>query len=207
MLPSAAMAMRLPAEQRRSQLLEVAVEVFAARGFHATSMDEVAEAAGVTKPVLYQHFPSKRALYRELLDAGDEQLVARLVAATREAPTGRERVQSGFAAYFRFVAEHRAAFRLLFGASVRNDAEFSLVAERAIDRIADLIAELIEIDAPSEHRRVLAHAIVGMAEATSRRLATADAEDDPDRLAGWLAEMAWFGLRGVRTDETEPEPS
>ena len=184
------MAMRLPAEQRRSQLLEVAVEVFAARGFHATSMDEIAEAAGVTKPVLYQHFPSKRALYRELLDEVDEQLVARLVAATAGAPTGRERVQCGFAAYFRFVAEHRAAFRLLFGASVRNDAEFTLVAERAIDRIADLIAELIEIEAPSEHRRVLAHAIVGMAEATSRRLATADAEDDPDRLAGWLAEMA-----------------
>lgn len=195
------MAMRLPAEQRRSQLLEVAVEVFAARGFHATSMDEIAEAAGVTKPVLYQHFPSKRALYRELLDEVDEQLVARLVAATAGAPTGRERVQRGFAAYFRFVAEHRAAFRLLFGASVRNDAEFTLVAERAIDRIADLIAELIELEAPSEHRRVLAHAIVGMAEATSRRLATADAEADPDRLAGWLAEMAWFGLRGVRTDD------
>ena len=62
---------RLPAEQRRTQLLEVAVEVFAERGFHATSMDEVAEAAGVTKPVLYQHFPSKRALYRELLDDVD----------------------------------------------------------------------------------------------------------------------------------------
>ena len=197
------MAMRLPAEQRRSQLLEVAVEVFAARGFHATSMDEIAEAAGVTKPVLYQHFPSKRALYRELLDDVDEQLVARLVAATAGAPTGRERVQRGFAAYFRFVAEHRAAFRLLFGASVRNDAEFTLVAERAIDRIADLIAELIELDAPSEHRRVLAHAIVGMAEATSRRLATADAEADPERLASWLAEMAWFGLRGVRTAEQE----
>ncbi|MGZ6966617.1 MAG: helix-turn-helix domain-containing protein, partial [Acidimicrobiia bacterium] len=62
------MSMRLPAEQRRTQLVAVAVEVFGERGFHATSMDEVAEAAGVTKPVLYQHFPSKRALFRELLD-------------------------------------------------------------------------------------------------------------------------------------------
>jgi AcrR family transcriptional regulator len=195
------MSMRLPAQQRRTQLLSVAVEVFAERGFHATSMDEVAEAAGVTKPVLYQHFPSKRALYRELLDEVDEQLVARLVEATAGAASGRERVQEGFAAYFRFVATNRAAFRLLFGASVRNDAEFAVVAERTIERIADLIAELIEIEAPAEHRSVLAHAIVGMAEATSRRLATDDAEDDPDRLAGWLAEMAWFGLRGVRAEE------
>ena len=164
-------------------------------------MDEVAEAAGVTKPVLYQHFPSKRALYRELLDDVDAQLVARLVTATSGAASGRERVQEGFAAYFRFVAENRAGFRLLFGASVRNDPEFAVVAERAIDQIAALIADLIEIEAPAGHRRVLAHAIVGMAEATSRRLTNDDAEDDPDRLAGWLAEMAWFGLRGVRAEE------
>jgi AcrR family transcriptional regulator len=195
------MSMRLPAQQRRTQLLSVAVEVFAERGFHATSMDEVAEAAGVTKPVLYQHFPSKRALYTELLDEVDTQLVNRLVEATAGAASGRERVQEGFAAYFRFVATNRAAFRLLFGASVRNDAEFAVVAERAIERIADLIADLIEIEAPAEHRSVLAHAIVGMAEATSRRLANDDAEDDPDRLAAWLAEMAWFGLRGVRAEE------
>jgi AcrR family transcriptional regulator len=198
------MSMRLPAQQRRTQLLSVAIEVFAERGFHATSMDEVAEAAGVTKPVLYQHFPSKRALYRELLDDVDAQLVARIVDATSGATTGRGRTQEGFAAYFRFVAENRAAFRLLFGASVRNDAEFAAVAEGAIDRIADLIADLIEIQAPPDHRRVLAHAIVGMAEATSRRLANDDAEDDPDRLASWLAEMAWFGLRGVRAEEPEP---
>jgi AcrR family transcriptional regulator len=195
------MSMRLPAEQRRTQLLSVAIEVFGERGFHATSMDEVAEAAGVTKPVLYQHFPSKRALYRELLDDVDAQLVAQLVEATAGAASGRERVEAGFAAYFRFVAENRAAFRLLFGASVRNDPEFAVVAERAIDRIADLIAELIDIEAPAGHRRVLAHAIVGMAEATSRRLTNDDAEDDPDRLAAWLAEMAWFGLRGVRAEE------
>jgi AcrR family transcriptional regulator len=193
--------MRLPAEQRRTQLIEVAIEIFAERGFHATSMDDLAEAAGVTKPVLYQHFPSKRALYRELLDDVDAQLVARLVTATSGAASGRERVQEGFAAYFRFVAENRAGFRLLFGASVRNDPEFAVVAERAIDQIAALIADLIEIEAPAGHRRVLAHAIVGMAEATSRRLTNDDAEDDPDRLAGWLAEMAWFGLRGVRAEE------
>jgi AcrR family transcriptional regulator len=195
------MSMRLPAEQRRTQLLSVAIEVFGERGFHATSMDEVAEAAGVTKPVLYQHFPSKRALYRELLDDVDAQLVAQLVAATVGAASGRERVEAGFAAYFRFVGEHRASFRLLFGASVRNDPEFAVVAERTIDRIADLVAELIDIEAPADHRRVLAHAVVGMAEATSRRLTNGGAGDDPDQLAAWLAEMAWFGLRGVRAEE------
>jgi AcrR family transcriptional regulator len=192
---------RLPAEQRRSQLLEVAIRLFAEHGFHATSMDDIAEAAGVTKPVLYQHFPSKRALYRELLDDVDRQLTERLLDATSHATTGRERVQDGFAAYFRYVAAHRDAFRLLFGASVRNDAEFASVAESVIDRLADLIAQLIDIDAAPEHRRTLAHAMVGMAEATSRRVANEEGEDDPERLARWLAEMAWFGLRGVRAGE------
>src|ERR1700710_243673 len=119
--------MRMPADQRRQQLFEVARERFAQQGFHATSMDEIAEAAGVTKPVLYQHFPSKRALYRELLDDVDAQLVARIVAAPAGAASGGERVEQGFAAYFRFVTENRAGFRLLFGASVRSDAEFAVV--------------------------------------------------------------------------------
>ena len=101
--------MRLPAEQRRRQLLDVALDIFAERGFHSTSMDEVATAAGVTKPVLYQHFPSKRALYVELLEDVGNQLLAQLTGATDRATTGRRRVEEGFGAYFRFVAENRSA--------------------------------------------------------------------------------------------------
>jgi AcrR family transcriptional regulator len=74
--------MRMPADQRRQQLFEVARERFAQQGFHATSMDEIAEAAGVTKPVLYQHFPSKRALYVELLEETGRQLLSTLAEAT-----------------------------------------------------------------------------------------------------------------------------
>jgi AcrR family transcriptional regulator len=164
-------------------------------------MDDVAVAAGVTKPVLYQHFPSKRALYRELLEDVDDRLLGALVVATGRAESGRARVQEGFAAYFRFVTGNRSAFRLLFGASVRNDAEFAEIAERAIERVAAVITGLIEIDVPTEHRRVLAHAIVGMAEATSRRFADSGPPPDPDLFARWLSEMAWFGLRGVRGDD------
>jgi AcrR family transcriptional regulator len=192
--------MRLPAPRRRHQLLDVARELFAARGFHATSMDEVAEAAGVTKPVLYQHFPSKRALYRELLEDVGRRLLAEIVGAAAPAETGRERVQSGFAAYFGFVTDNRSAFRLLFGASVRNDAEFAEVAESVLHLLAEAVTEMIEVDLPAEQRRVLAHAVVGMAEAVGRRaLAEPDAEHDPEMLAHWTAELAWYGLRGIRT--------
>jgi AcrR family transcriptional regulator len=195
------MSMRLPAEQRRRQLLEVACDVFAAGGFHATSMDDIATAAGVTKPVLYQHFPSKRALFLELLDDLGRQLLDELAASTSRAPTGRARVEEGFSAYFRFVTNNRAAFRLLFGASARNDPEFASVVDRVLHDAADAISVLIEIDGSPEHRRVLAHALVGVAESTSRHALTdPEASRDATELARWVAELAWFGLRGVRPD-------
>jgi AcrR family transcriptional regulator len=193
---------RLPAEQRRRQLLDVACEVFAERGFHATSMDDVAGAAGVTKPVLYQHFASKRALFLEVLDDVGHRLLAELGGATSSAHTGRERVEAGFAAYFRFVTEHEAAFRVLFGASARNDAEFAQTVEQVLDETAEAISMLIEIEGTPEHRRVLAHAIIGIAEATSRDALTDDGTAlEPARLARWVSELAWFGLRGVRAEQ------
>ena len=196
------MATRLPAEQRRRQLLDTACDVFAERGFHATSMDDVAARAGVTKPVLYQHFPSKRALFVELLDDVGHQLLGELAVATAAAHTGRERVQEGFTSYFRFVTGNEAAFRLLFGASARNDPEFTEVVERILDETADAISGLIDIEGTAEHRRVLAHALIGIAEATSRDALTEDgAALEPERLAHWVSELVWFGLRGVRADE------
>ena len=193
--------MRLPAEQRRRQLLDVALDIFAERGFHSTSMDDVALAAGVTKPVLYQHFPSKRALYVELLEDVGNQLLTQLTGATDRASTGRQRVEDGFGAYFRFVDENRSAFRLLFGASVRNDPEFAVVADRFVDRAAAVISTLIEIPVPEEHRLMLANALVGIAEATSRRTIARGEGIDSARLAAWIAEFAWFRLRGVRAGD------
>lgn len=194
--------MRLPADQRRRQLLDVARDAFAESGFHATSMDEIALAAGVTKPVLYQHFGSKRDMYTELLDDVGTQLLDQLGRATASATTGREQVEEGFAAYFRFVGANQSAFRLLFGASVRNDAEFAVIAERTVRAAAEAISSLIAVPAPPEQRRVLANALAAMAEATSRRmLVDPGAENDPDALARWIAELAWFGLRGVRSDD------
>jgi AcrR family transcriptional regulator len=194
--------MRLPADQRRSQLLEVARSLFADQGFHATSMDEIAEAAGVTKPVLYQHFPSKRALYIELLETTADQLLTLLAEATSSVSTGRERVEEGFRAYFQFAVGNRSAFRLLFGASIRTDPEFARIVESTIQVAADTVSNLIEIPASDHQRHVLANALVGMAESVGRRaLQEPEPDVDAQELARWLAELAWFGLRGVRADQ------
>src|SRR5277367_3342176 len=99
---------RLTAEQRRQQLVAVALELFAERGYRPTTMDDIAEAAGVTKPLLYQHFSSKRALYLELVDAVSDELLAAIGEATDRAAGPRAQVNQGFAAYFRFLVSHEA---------------------------------------------------------------------------------------------------
>jgi AcrR family transcriptional regulator len=193
--------LRLAPEARRRQLLDVACVEFAERGFYGTAMDDLAQAAGVTKPVFYQHFSSKRALFVAVLENVGERLLTVLIEATGSVETGRARVEQGFAAYFRFVEGDRAAFRLLFGASARNDAEFADVVDNVLARAAAAVSTLIEIAGSPEHRLVLAHAVVGMAEGISRHALTdPDGPHNPEQLAHWVAELAWFGLRGVRSD-------
>ena len=194
-------ALRLAPDERRRQLLDVACTEFAERGFYATSMDDLAAAAGITKPVFYQHFPSKRALFVAVLQDVGGRLLTVLTEATSSAQTGRDRVAEGFAAYFRFVADDRAAFRLLFGASARNDAEFADVVDDVLAAAADAVGTFIKVPGSDAHRLVLAHALVGMAEGISRHALTdPDGPHNPDELAHWVAELAWFGLRGVRPD-------
>jgi AcrR family transcriptional regulator len=193
---------RLPGPRRRRQLLDVATSVFAARGFHGTSMEDVAEAAGVTKPVLYQHFSSKRELYRELLDQVGNQLVEAVTKAVWAATGPRAQVEAGFAAYFRFVALHADAFRLLFGSGARRDEEFADAVRRVEDTMAGAIAALIEADIANDHRELLGYGIVGLAEVTSRHwVATGDSSvRNADRLARRVSELAWAGLRGIHRD-------
>jgi AcrR family transcriptional regulator len=190
--------MRLPAAQRREQLLETATAVFAGNGYHATSMNDVAEAAGVTKPVLYQHFASKRELFLELLTAIGDELRDTIAKATADAAGPRQQIENGFRAYFRFVAERTDAFRVLFGAGARRDPEFASLTHAVESSIARTIAELIVVDGqPAEHRDVLAHGIVGMTEAASRFWLAHDREPDVDTLAAQLSGLAWAGMRGL----------
>jgi len=189
---------RLSAPARREQLLDVALEVFAGAGYHGTSMNDVADAAGVTKPVLYQHFESKRELYQALLDEVGARLLGAISAATSGTVDGREQTELGFRAYFRWVAEDHDAFQLLYGGGSRRDEEFSRAVRRVTAEAAAAIAPLIAADIDDEHRLTLAHALVGLAEGASRRLVERGEAFDPDVLARQVSDLAWAGLRAVR---------
>lgn len=192
------MSVRLSASARREQLLQVAREVFARRGYDGTAMNDVAEAAGVTKPVLYQHFDSKRDLFRALLEDVGAHLITSISKATGEAEDGRSQTEQGFHAYFRWVHDDHDAFLLLFGGGSRRDEEFADVVRRVIEATAEAIAPLIAADIDPDHQRTIAHGLVGIAEGVSRRLISDGADFDPDTVAQQVAELAWAGLRGTR---------
>ena len=194
------MAARLPAARRRRQLLDVAQETFAANGFHRTSMEEIADAAGVTKPVLYQHFSSKRELYLELLDDVGGRLMEQIAKAVASAAGPRQQVEAGFASYFRFVADHQSAFNLLFGSGARRDEEFADAVRKVENTIAESIAPLIEAEIDADHRRILAHGLVGLAEGTGRHWVANGLDLDPTKVARRISELAWGGLRGIHRD-------
>jgi AcrR family transcriptional regulator len=192
------MAIRLPASERRTQLLRVALEQFAANGYHLTSMNQVAEAAGVTKPVLYQHFRSKKALYSELLEDVSVQLADAIAEATAPAQGPRQQVEAGLLSYFTYVTDNRAAATILDGGGDRRDGEFADAIRRVEETIVVAIAPLIRVAGLDDNgRRLLAHGVVGLTEGTSRHWVASGYEPGPAELAAQVAELAWAGLRGV----------
>jgi AcrR family transcriptional regulator len=196
---------RLPAAERRAQLLEVACRLFAHDGYTGASMEAIAEAAGVTKPVLYQHFPSKHALYTDLLTIELGRLEMAFEDAIEHAEDNAARLRQGFGAYVDFVAVHEDAFRVLFTSSLGREDAFRERVARFRDWIAGRITAIIQAEAglPETRARALAAAMVGMAEgaatwwlAESRPLPAADLADE-------LAGLAWKGFARFRPPGTE----
>lgn len=192
---------RLPAAERRRQLLDVALHAFAENGFHKTSMNDVAEAAGVTKPVLYQHFASKKALYQELVDDLGRGLEDAIVAAVAEAEGPRQQVEAGFRAYFRWATSQGAAFTVLFAERNRADRELAAAVINVESMVADRVASLIVVEGLNEdERHVLAFGVIGLAESTSRHWLGRGLGPglDADAFADTVAQLAWSGLRGIQ---------
>jgi len=200
---------RLPRSARRRQLLAAAQHVFVAQGYHAAAMDDIADRAGVSKPVLYQHFPGKLDLYVALLEEHAAAMVEAVRVALDSTTDNKQRVAATIAAYFRFVDEDGGAFRLLFESDLTNQPEVRERVEGTTLACAELIGEVIRDDAglPKEQARLLAVGLVGMAQVAAR-FWLADAGSIPrDAAARLLASLSWRGIGGFpRTGEAHDAP-
>jgi AcrR family transcriptional regulator len=189
---------RLPRPARRRQLLGAAQEVFVAQGYHAAAMDEIAERAGVSKPVLYQHFPGKLELYLALLDESADELVKIVSEALSSTTDNKQRVPATFQAFFDFVSSSGEAFRLVFESDLSNEPAVRQRLDRTMRDCAEMISQFIREDAGlrDDEARLLGMALVGMAQVSSRYWLSTDKAIPKDAAEQLLARLAWRGISG-----------
>jgi AcrR family transcriptional regulator len=135
---------RMPGPLRREAILAAAEEVFARRGYHGAALEDIAQAAGISKALIYEHFASKRDLHASLLEAHVEELFRRLQAGAAPGQPGEERLRRGIDAFLSFVEEHREAWRALFRDAADPDVGAFVVRVQA--QATAVIAALIAAD-------------------------------------------------------------
>ncbi len=189
---------RLPRSARRAQLLDAAREIFVSQGYHAAAMDDIAERAGVSKPVLYQHFPGKFELYLALLDEGAERMVDAVREALESTNDNKLRVHATIAAYYDFVDGNGGAFRLVFESDLTSSEQVRERVDSANRRCADLVTKVIAEDAGlSPHEsHLLAVGLIGLAQVSARSWLDDDAPVDRETAVRLLSGLAWRGIGG-----------
>ena len=189
---------RLPRKARRAQLLEAAQQVFVAVGYHAAAMDDIAERAGVSKPVLYQHFPGKLELYLALLDSSCDALVEAVRRALASTHDNEERVAATMNAYLDFVEDEGGAFRLVFESDLTNEPSVRERVDRVSRDCAEAISAVIQEDTglPREESMLLAAGLAGLAQVTARWWISSGRPIGREEAAKLLMTLAWRGIRG-----------
>jgi AcrR family transcriptional regulator len=199
---------RLPRTARRAQLLEVALEVFVEQGYHSASMDEIAERAGVSKPVLYQHFPGKLDLYLALLETSCDTVIDGVKTALASTHDNRKRVQATMELWYDYVADRGAAFRLVFESDLTSDPSVREQVDRVIEESAALVAEVIRDDTglPPASSHLLAVSLVGMGHVGARNWLSQDSSLTRSEAVQLAAGLAWRGIGGFpRNDDDNPQ--
>jgi AcrR family transcriptional regulator len=189
---------RLPRRERRAQVLDSALEVFVAQGYHAAAMDDIAERAGVSKPVLYQHFPGKLDLYLALLDASCDAVIDNCRRALASTHDNKTRVAAAMAAFYEYVASENGAFRLVFESDLTSEPAVREHVERVTTECAAMIADVIHDDTglPSEPARLLAVSLVGMAQVSARFWISESSGIEQHQAVELVSGLAWRGIRG-----------
>ena len=189
---------RLPRDERRAQLLAAALEVFTSSGYHAASMDEIADRASVSKPVLYQHFPSKLDLYLAVLDMHIDSLVFAIQKAIASTKENRNRVKATIVAYFGFIEGEGEAFRLLFESDMSIEPQVHERLNRMTYECALAVSAVISIDTglPKEESMMLAIGLIGCAQITARHWLEKDVKMNRTQATAMVTNLLWRGISG-----------
>ena len=200
---------RLTAEERRAGILGAALAVFSARGYHASSIDDIAREAGISKALIYEHFDSKQGLYGDLLERNANELFEQLAGALEgvEVESGAARLAAGLDAFFSFVEERRDAWRILFRDV--SDPETSAALDRIVEQVTVVVAALIAQDPGARSQgghesepaiRVLAQMLVGAVQSVANWWAE-HPEVAREQAVEIVMDFAWVGLERLSAGE------
>lgn len=189
---------RLPRDERRAQLLIAALEVFTVAGYHSAAMDEIADRANVSKPVLYQHFPSKLDLYLAVLDMHIDSLVFAIQKAIASNRENSSRVAATVDAYFGFIDSEGEAFRLLFESDMSLEPQVRERLNRMTYDCAAAVSAVISIDTGlgKEESMMLAVGIIGTVQTAARHWLDRDGKIDRKRATELVMNLIWRGISG-----------
>ena len=195
---------RLPRDERRAQLLAAALEVFTAAGYHSAAMDEIADRAGVSKPVLYQHFPSKLDLYLAVLDTHIDSLVFAIQRAIQSTPDNAKRVQATIGAYFDFIEAEGEAFRLLFESDMNVEPAVRERLNRMTYDCAAAVSAVISLDTglPQEAAMLLRVGLIGSAQVTARHWLERDSKLSREQAQTLATNIIWRGISGFPRNDS-----
>ncbi len=168
-------------------------------------MDEIAERAGVSKPVLYQHFDGKLELYLGLLETQSDLLIDRLEAALASSEDNAERITATVRAYFQFADAPHDAHRLLFETDLVTEPAVRELLDRPFRRCADAVATLIAQDTglPFSSAQLLGVSLVGMAQACAQRWVAEGRQTSLEEAIELVSTVAWRGLGRFPLNRTE----
>jgi AcrR family transcriptional regulator len=198
---------------REQQMLDAATAVFSERGFHAASMDEIADRAGISKPMVYLYLGSKGELFSACIRRAGGQLTEAISAAADPRLPAEQQLWAAVQAFFQFVGEHRDAWAVLFR-QARGEGEFAgqvaAIRDLVIGNVAELFARAIRsskaVDPGPDELLALAHALVGTGEAMAEWLLDHPAER-PETAAARLMNVLWMGLGSMVRGEVWRIPS
>ena len=187
---------RLTATARRAQLIDVGRAVFAKRGYEATSVEEIAEHAKVSKPIIYEHFGGKEGLYAVVVDREMEYVVRRIAEAIATG-SPRERVERAALAFLTYVKDHPDGFAVLaHGAPVASaTGGMSSLLNDVAERVGDVFASTFK-DAGYDPKAapIYAHALIGMVTSVGQWWIETR-KPSVEEVANHIAALAWMGLR------------
>ena len=191
---------RKPREQRRRELLDAARDVFIASGYHAASMDEIADHAGVSKPVLYQYFAGKLYLYLAVLDAACERLITGIDEGTALAESPHDRVQAIMHAYFAFVTDPIGDFHLIFSGDMGNEPAVRLRVQRLDDDLTNRISLMLSHGSTlsAADTALVAAGLLGLAQRSASQWLSSRQPGEPvERATDLVTRLAWHGIVAV----------